>query len=33
MHIAGPVVVHRLLKEYQCLEAEYGAPWFSRAFF
>jgi TRAP-type C4-dicarboxylate transport system substrate-binding protein len=22
-HIAGPVVVHRLLKEYQCLEAEY----------
>jgi TRAP-type transport system periplasmic protein len=23
MHIAGPVVVHRLLKEYQCLEAEY----------
>lgn len=23
MHVAGPVVVHRLLKEYQCLEAEY----------
>jgi tripartite ATP-independent transporter DctP family solute receptor len=23
MHIAGPVVVHHLLKEYQCLEAEY----------
>ncbi|MEZ5845075.1 MAG: TRAP transporter substrate-binding protein [Hyphomicrobiaceae bacterium] len=23
MHIAGPVVVHRLAKEYQCLEAEY----------
>jgi tripartite ATP-independent transporter DctP family solute receptor len=23
MHIAGPVVVHRLLKDYQCLEAEY----------
>jgi tripartite ATP-independent transporter DctP family solute receptor len=23
MHVAGPVIVHRLLKEYQCLEAEY----------
>ena len=23
MHVAGPVVLHRLLKEYQCLEAEY----------
>lgn len=23
MHVAGPVVVHRLLKDYQCLEAEY----------
>jgi TRAP-type transport system periplasmic protein len=23
MHVAGPVVVHRLLKEHQCLEAEY----------
>jgi tripartite ATP-independent transporter DctP family solute receptor len=23
MHVAGPVVVHRLVKEYQCLEAEY----------
>jgi TRAP-type transport system periplasmic protein len=23
MNVAGPIVVHRLLKEYQCLEAEY----------
>jgi tripartite ATP-independent transporter DctP family solute receptor len=23
MHIAGPVIVHRLLKDYQCMEAEY----------
>ncbi len=23
MNIAGPIIVHRLLKEYQCLEAEY----------
>jgi tripartite ATP-independent transporter DctP family solute receptor len=23
MHVAGPVVVHRLLRDYQCLEAEY----------
>ena len=23
MHIAGPVIVHQLAKEYQCLEAEY----------
>lgn len=23
MNIAGPVIVHRMLKEYQCLEAEY----------
>jgi TRAP-type C4-dicarboxylate transport system substrate-binding protein len=23
MHVAGPVIVHRLLKDYQCLDAEY----------
>ena len=23
MHVAGPVVVHRLLQQYQCMEAEY----------
>lgn len=23
MNIAGPIIVHRMLKEYQCLEAEY----------
>jgi TRAP-type C4-dicarboxylate transport system substrate-binding protein len=23
LHVAGPVVVHHLVKEYQCLEAEF----------